>query len=282
MSRSAFLKRAIRIVGQSYLIIDAAAFCARMDPYFTTSGMGVDDPFPPASAEMPSWIVIVRLLPPRLVRCSVVEAQAYGGLANMFYIPLIFMVGLNAVGVLPYEWSPHTWPLPFGNFSAVPERGLRGMWGNWWHGFNRHFTATPGRYLAQVLGIPTQSLTGFALLTISAFFWSGIMHMGLIPPDPLSSRLSTGWLKLYVGGFFWSQIPAFGIEVAVSKLVARFIPQALNWSMTKVLVVVWTAAWLCLTVPLLVVPFRELSYWYYYPLPVSLLRGLSGRGWWTW
>ena len=282
MSRSAYFMRAINIAVQSYLLLDAAAFYVQTDPFFTTSGMGIDHPFPPPSAETPSWIVMLRLLPPRLVRCSMIAAQSYGAVTNMFYPPLTFMVGLNAVGLLPNEWSPHTWPLPFGHFSAIPERGLRGLWGSWWHGVNRQVTATPGRWLAQISGIPTKSLTGYALLTISAFFFSGVMHMGLVPPEPQASQMSAGWIRLYVGGFFWAQTLAFGFELAASKLFARCIPQALNWSVTKALVTAYTAAWLCLTLPLLAVAFQELRYWHIYPVPVSLLQGLSGKGWWTW
>ncbi|KAM0801832.1 hypothetical protein BDR22DRAFT_169395 [Usnea florida] len=281
MSRRAFLRRSVYVAVQCYLILDVAAFYTRTDPYFHVSGVGIDDPFPP-SAEMPSWLVVLRLLPPRFVRASVIAGQAYGMVAGGFHIPLIPAVGLNALGVVPYEWSPHTWPLPFGSFSAIPERGLRGLWGQWWHGVNRQFTAPPGRSLAQALSIPTNSIAGYALLTTSAFFFSGVMHMGLIPPEPQSSFLSAQWMRLYIAAFFWAQIPAFGFEVAVSKLVARFLPQALDWSMTRAIVIAWTAAWLCLTLPLLAIPFRELGYWHSYSVPVSLVRGLLGRGWWTW
>ena len=282
MSRGGAVRRAVKVAVLCYLILDVAAFYTRTDPYLHVSGVGIDDPFPPPSADMASWLVVLRLLPPRFVRASVIAGQAYGLVAGMFYIPLIPAVGLNALGVVPYEWSPHTWPLPFGSFSAIPERGLRGLWGQWWHGVNRQFTAPPGRSLAQALGIPTNSLAGYALLTTSAFFFSGVMHMGLIPPEPLSSMLSAQWMRLYVGGFFWAQVPAFGFEIAVSKLVARFLPQALDWSVTKAIVIAWTAAWLSLTLPFLVIPFRELGYWHFYSVPVSLVRGLSGKGWWTW
>ena len=276
------MKRGVNVAVHAYLILDAAGVYAKTDPYFTTSGMGVDHPFPSPSHEMATWLVVLRLLPPRLVRCSVLAGQIYGVVASMFYIPLTMMVALNALGLVPYEWSPHTWPLPFGSFSAVSKRGLRGLWGDWWHGVNRQFTAPPGKSLALALGISTKSTAGFALLTISAFLLSGFSHMGMIPPEPQSSLVSAGRMRLCVAGFFWAQIPAFGIEIAVSKLVARFIPQALSWSVTRAVVIAWTAAWLCLTLPFLTIPFRELSYWHYHPVPVSPLQGLSGLGWWTW
>ena len=282
ISRSAFLRHAAIIAVLSYLILDAAGFYARTDPYFFTSGMGVDQPFPPPSAQMPTWLVMLRLLPPRLVRSSVLAGHSYAAVTGMFYIPLMIMVAMNAVGILPYEWSPHTWPLPFGHFSTVSKRGLRGLWGGWWHGINRQITAPPGRSLVQALCIPTKSIAGYTLLTISTFFFSGVMHMGLIPPEPQSTLVSVGSMRLHVAGFFWAQIPAFGIELVVSKLVGRFIPRALNWSATRAVVIAWTASWLCLTLPLLTVPFRELGYWNNYPVPVSLLQGLAGKGWWTW
>lgn len=280
--RREFLRHAVPLVVRNYLILDAAAFYARTDPYFTTSGIGIDHPFPPPSAKMGTWAVILRLLPPRLVRSSVVAGQSYAMVSGLFYAPLILMVGLNILGMVPYEWSPHTWPQIFGPFSAVTEMGLRGLWGKWWHGVNRQITAPPGRWLAQALGIPTKSLPGYALLTISAFIFSGVMHMGLIPPEPPTDLLSARWMRFYVGGFFWAQIPAFAFELAVSKLVARFIPRLFDWTVTRVIVTAWTAAWLCLTLPLLTVPFRELGYWHCYPVPVSLLQRLSGKGWWTW
>ena len=282
ISRSAYMKRALSVAVSSYCILDAAAFYIRTDPYFTVSGMGVDEPFPSTSTETATWLVLLRMLPPRFVRCSVIAGQAYATVTSMFYIPLALMVGLNAIGIIPYEWSPHTWPAPYGPFSAVSERGLRGLWGTWWHGINRQFSATPGRWLAQALDIPTKSMTGYALLTISAFFFSGIMHMGLIPPEPQSTLMSANWMRLHIGVLFWAHIPAFAMEMAVSKLTARFMPQVLEWSGTRVLVFGWTAAWLCLTLPILAIPCRELSYWHYYSVPISPLQGLAGKGWWTW
>ena len=283
ISRVAFAKHAFSIALSSYCLLDVSSYYVTTDPYFTVSGMSVDHPFPSPSTEMATWLVLLRMLPPRLVRCSALAAQSYGMVSSLFYLPLLLMVGVDALGFLPHhEWSPHTWPMPYGPFSAVPERGLRGLWGTWWHGMNRQFSAAPGRWLTQALGIPTKSLRGYSLLTITAFFFSGLMHIGLVPPEPRSKTMSATWLRLYVAGFFWAQIPAFGIELAMSKLVARFIPQVLNWSMTRALVTIWTAAWLCLTLPILAVPFRELWYWHCYSVPVSLLRGILGKGWWTW
>ncbi len=282
LTRVAFSKHALIIIVQAFAILDATSCYVLTDPYFVTPGMGVDEPFPPPSTNLPTLLGTLRILPPRLLRSTVLAGQVYAMVTSMFYLPTIPVVGLNAIGVLPGEWSPHTWPVLFGSFSAVGERGLRGLWGSWWHHFNRHITSTPGRELAQVMGIPTTSSLGYVFLTVSAFSLSGVIHMGMIPPEPAPSLTSVNMMRLYLAAFFWAQIPAFQIELIVSKLVATSVPSVSRFPTTRILVLLWVAGWLSLTLPLLSVPFREIGYWRHFPLPVSLFRGLAGKRWLTW
>ena len=282
LTRVAFSKHAFLIIAQAFAILDVASCYVLTDPYFVTPRMRVDEPFPPSSKDLPILLNALRLLPPRLLRSTAIAGQAYSMVTSMFYLPTIPVVGLNAIGILPDEWSPHTWPVFFGNFSAVGERGLRGLWGSWWHQFNRQITSNPGRELAHVMGIPTTSTLGYSLLTVSAFFLSGAIHMGMIPPEPASSLMSANMMRLYLAAFFWAQIPAFQVELVVSKLVATSVPSVLRSPTTRIFVLLWVAGWLSLTLPLLSVPFREIGYWHYFPLPVSLFRGLAGKGWVTW
>lgn len=282
LSRSEFLRIAIPTTALGYMIMDATSYYVQTDPYFTTSEMSVDAPFPPPSQSMPTLLILSRLLPPRLLRCSVLAGQIYAMVTSMFFLPTIPAVCLNAIGLLPDEWSPHTWPVFFGSFSNVWEQGLRGLWGGWWHSMNRQITATLGRELAKTMGIPTKSLLAYGILTVSAFFFSGVIHVGMIPPEPESKLMSASAMRLYIAGFFWSQILAFAIELAVVKLAGRFMPSVVHWRLTKVLVLAWVASWLCLTLPLLTFPFREIGYWYYYVVPISLLRRLAGKRWIAW
>lgn len=282
MSRIAFLKHAMAINVTSYVLLDLAAAYVQTDSYFTTSHMSVDAPFPPLAGQMHQSLHLLRLLPPRLVRASVLAAQIYAIVTSLFYLGTPMAVGLNALRSIPDQWSPHTWPLFLGKFSEVWDRGLRGLWGKWWHHNNRQVTATPGRALAQAMGVKTSSTLGFGMLATSAFFFSGVLHMGLIPPYPRSNVLTSFEMKLYVGGFFWAQLPAFAIEVAVASFLARFAPDVPGWKLSKVVILVWTAAWLCLTFPLLTPPFRELGYWTRYPIPISVVQGLSSGHWRTW
>ena len=281
-SRLTFLKGALRTVIKSYIILDASCFYAQTDPYFSASNMSIDEPYPPPTSAMPAFLVLLRLLPPRLLRSSVLAGQIYAMVPGLFFLPTLPAVGLNALGFWPNEWSPQTWPEFFGKFSAVGERGLRGLWGSWWHGMNRQITATHGGAVADVLRIPSKSSARYMVLVTSAFFFSGVIHAGLIPPEPESKSLSAHMMRLHVAGFFWAQIPAFGVELATSELVDHFAPNATRRSLVRVLVMVWVAGWLCLTLPLLTVPFREIGYWHYYAVPFSIMRGVAGQGWITW
>ena len=282
LSRVDFLRIAGPMVFYDYLIMDFTSSYTQIDPYFNTSNLSVDTPIPVFAECSPFLLVMLRLLPPRLVRSSVLAAQAYAMVTFMFFLPTIPAIGLNAIEILPDEWSPHTWPVFFGQFSNVWKRGLRGLWGSWWHSMNRQITATPGHELAVAIGLPAKSSLAFAMLTVSAFFFSGVIHMGLIPPEPKSELMTANMMRLIVGAFFWLQVPAFAVEIAVAKMTAAFIPTARVWRLTRLLVLMWVACWMCLTLPLLALPFREIGYWHYYAVPVSLLRGVAGKGWITW
>ena len=282
LSRWAFLKHALGTVVQSYLILDATSCYVQTDPYFNESYLSVDTPFPLPTPGMATLLIILRLLPPRMLRSAVLAGQVYAMVTSMFYLPTLPALGLNAIGILPDDWSPHTWPVFFGRFSAVAERGLRGLWGSWWHHMNRQITATPGRSFVQALGVSTSSTLGYTIVTVFTFVLSGVMHMGMIPPEPTTKVRSANEMRLYVAAFFWAQIPGFMVEIVVSNLLTRSVPRLVHWSATRLIVLVWVASWLSLTLPLLTIPFREIGYWHHFPLPVSPLRGLAGKGWATW
>lgn len=280
LSRTAFLRYAISHILQRYLILDTTSSYVQTDFYH--SGMSVDAPFPSTASPTPTALTLLRLLPPHLIRASVLGGQIYAMVTLMFLIPALPAIALNALNLLSDEWSPHAWPLFFGPFSAIAERGLRGLWGTWWHQMNRHLVSTPGRSLAHAVGLSTSSLLGYYFLTTSAFFFSGVMHMGLVPPEPLNTSISVTEMRLCIAAFFWAQIPAIGVELLVSKNLRHLAPSFSRSPLAKVATVMWVATWFALILPILTVPFRELGYWHVYPVPVSVVQGLFGRGWLTW
>ncbi len=282
MNRTAFLRYALVHILAGYLILDVTSFYIQTDTYFYHSGMSVDGPLPRTTSSVPAALALLRQLPPRFLRASVLGGQIYAMVTLMFLIPTLPAIALNALELLSDEWSPHTWPIFFGPFSAIAERGIRGLWGSWWHQMNRHLVSTPGRFLANAWGIPRSSLLGYALLTTSAFFFSGVMHMGLVPPEPLHTKASAMEMRLRIAAFFWAQIPAIGVEILVSKILRRLAPKFSTSPLAKFLTMIWVAAWSAIILPILTVPFRELGYWRVYPVPVSIMQGLSGNGWLTW
>lgn len=285
MTRTAFLKHAVITSVFNYMCLDLSACYARTDPYFTTSGIDVDAPFPQIDPRLGVGglhLDLVRHLPPRLVRSSTLAAQIHGLIAGGFYPLTIPVIGLNAMGLIPDEWSPHTWPMFFGPFSVVLTKGLRGMWGSWWHQMNRQLHATPGRTLVSITGLDNQSYLGRMIVVVVAFLCSGWMHMGMIPPEPLSTTATPHEMRMTVAVFFWAQPLGIAIEYAAATLLGWAAPQVKSWLGARLLRFIWVSTWLCLTLPWLTVPFRELGYWTVYPIPFSVLSGLSGGRWWTW
>ncbi|KAI4268408.1 MAG: hypothetical protein L6R35_006768, partial [Caloplaca aegaea] len=183
--------------------------------------MALDDPWQDSPRISPTLFSLIQAMTPRVPRTAVLAGQAYACISQGGSLPVIPIVALSGIGLWPDEWSPHTWPIFFGRFSAVSEKGLRGFWGTWWHQTNRYLSI-PGRSLSQALGIPTESSLGYMLQVISAFVLSGVMHMGLIPPQPLSTAMTAMEMRSFVASFFWLQILGIGIELGVLKFVGRY------------------------------------------------------------
>ena len=145
---------------------------------------------------------------------------------------------------------------------------------------SRHVVSPPGRAFADVLHLDPRSRLRYMLVTVSAFGFSGLMHMGLIPPQPLHTTMTAMEMRLWIGSFFWVQIAGFGIELAVSRIFRRVGGQVSG--LVRMVVLIWVSTWLCATLPLLVPPFRELGYWSVYPIPFSIFQGVLGDGWLQW
>ena len=263
------LRRVLLRVIISYFFLDISTSLTTQDPYFTNR-IPLDSPL----AASPFSVI-----PPFLLRPILLATQLYSLLTLSFLLSALIPLFLSHLSLISDQWSPHTWPPVFGPLSSLASRGLRGFWGTHWHSMNRAMSSQPGRSLSQAMGINASSLLGYMLVTISAFGFSGVMHMGLIPPQPKSLNMTAMQMRLYMAGFFWAQIPGFGVEHVVGRIVSRF---AKGWRpdwVTKALVVLWTTSYLCATLMLLVPPFRELGYWKVSPVPLSLVQWARGKGW---
>lgn len=281
MTRLAFFKYGLFLATQSFIILDLTSTWARQDPYFHKSGIDIDDDLQDVVGKPAIYSFLSQHLPPRIPRTAVLAGQAYACITQGGSLSVLPVVALNAVGLWPDEWSPHTWPIFFGRFSAVSEKGLRGLWGTWWHQTNRYLSI-PGRALAQAVGISTRSTLGFMLQVVSAFFLSGIMHMGLIPPRPRGTSMMAMEMRFYIASFFWLQILGIGMELCAANLARRISLGRIISSIGRYCTLLWVMIWLSYTLPLLAIPFREIGYWTYPVLPVSVISRLGGGDWWVW
>ena len=281
LTRPTFLRRAASIVVYSFLVLDSAAFIAQFDPYFIDSTIGIDAPLS-LTPNAPNVLSFLSIFPPRILRSSIIATHIYGVITFGGALGSSLIVVTNHLGLLNDLWSPQSWPLFFGPFSAVAERGMRGLWGTWWHQTMRYPTSIPGRRLAQALGVKNRSTLDYSLRTVSAFFFSGVIHTGLVPPEPQYATMPASMVRLYVAMFFWVQAVAFALELLVSRIFRRISPNFTRTATAKALILTWVSIWLCLTIPIVAVALRELGYGTVYPIPISIWNGLTGRGWLTW
>ena len=273
MSKLHFARHAAAFIILDFLLLDATFCYVRHDAYFINNEINIDEVFRYQDLK-PAWVIRLQMLPPRLVRCTVLAAQVFAMVSGMFYIPTLPAAALNAAGVLPNEWSPHAWPPFFGEFSAVSKRGLRGLWGDWWHQINRIFVSMPASALADAFRLPRRSFIRYTILVSTSFFLSGILHTGLVPPRPLTTNMTANGMRLCVASFFWVQTVGIAVECVVEYWVRKWIPRAL-WALpVRILVLSWVACWLSICLPLLVEPFREIGYWHHSPVGSGILQPL--------
>ncbi|GAB7342992.1 hypothetical protein MBLNU457_g1089t2 [Dothideomycetes sp. NU457] len=127
----------------------------------------------------------------------------------------------------------------------------------------------------------------FTILTLTAFFNSGLVHLGLVPPHPLWSAYTANQLRLLVGGFFWIQPLGILLEIALSHFLASLLPKTwresdLGKMLKRMANLVWIAVWSCVCFPLLGEAARQLRWCAYHTVPVSALAWMRGEEWVMW
>ncbi|KAK4542980.1 hypothetical protein LTR36_005978 [Oleoguttula mirabilis] len=278
-SRTAFAKHAVLSFIRGYIILDLTRAYISHDPYFTDPTVSIRSPLPSPTS--------LQLAPPQLLRSLVVGAQAWALLSQMFYLPCLLPVGLHALGWLPDEWSPHNWPPYFGSPRAIFSQGVRGFWGQYWHQTMRWSVSGPGYALANMMRLGSGSMLRYAVISAVAFGLSGVVHMGLVPPEPLHATVNPNTIRLCVAAFFWVQPLAMFGELLVARIFAR-TTDLQYWQHGPALRLrmlangVWVIAWFTLALSLLGEAGRQLGYWRVWPVPVSVWQGVRGAGWVAW
>lgn len=273
-TRAGFSRQALLSFIRGYLVLDLTRAYHIHDPYFTDLNISVDSHLPFSEP--------TGLLLPRIFRSCVMGAEVWALISQFIYTPCIILVGLNALHWLPDEWSPHTWPPLFGDPMLILERGVRGLWGQYWHQAMRAFTSAPGEAVADLLRLKQKRLARYAMVVMISFGLSGVIHMGLVPPEPLCASMAVNEIRLHVAGFFWLQPFAITVEICAVRVLRVLVqPQFLDTGtgnrLTMVANMIWLMFWFSLCLPIFGEAARQLGYWRVWLVPVSLWRGLEGQ-----
>lgn len=277
-SRRHFFKQALINFVRGYLILELTSAYTRYDLYFMHHDIKLTSPLPFTSFQ---------IFIPRLFRSTVVGIQAWALVSQLFYLPCLFPVALNALGILADEWSPHNWAPYFGSAHMIFLHGLRGFWGRYWHQTMRHVVSAPGYAFADRLGLRHGGLWRYAIITFVAFLLSGIVHMGLVPPEPLYATVTPNVIRLYIAAFFGIQPVAMLAEVIMMRIMEPIVKATTLSAVWKLcfrvaLHACWLTAWFSLCLPLLGEAGKQLGYWRVWLTPLSMYEGIRGQGWIAW
>jgi hypothetical protein len=276
-----FISTAILRTITGYIVMDLTSAWTQQDPYFKTYDFGIDSALPPSTG--------LSLVPPRVLRSAVMALQVWATVGQQFQLPCILPVALHYAGYIPDAWSPHLWPPFFGSFTSIftsssSLAAIRGFWGRYWHQTLRFYCSSLGVWSADKLNLRRKSWKRYALLSGTTFFFSGVVHIGLVPREPMFAVESANYIRGLILSFFWLQPVGFAVEILASRGLRRIAGSrvGLQKEMLVVVNVVWFVGWCCLVLPLLGEAGRNLGYWRVWPVPVSLWKGVWEGQWFMW
>ncbi|KAG8532226.1 uncharacterized protein KY384_003867 [Bacidia gigantensis] len=263
ISRRQLLRKRIPEFIGLVLLLDILKSICMEDPYFLSLGPNTPSPFPR----------------PRLSRILLSVSFVYASLQTIFLLAPLVMVGLLSPKAIDQHAQPWLYSPYFGSVRAFSKKGLAGAWGQWWQQLFRFGFEQAGEAAARLIGQGWEKKTkkGQALRVFMAFACSGALHAcasytSLGPTKPLNSML-----------FFLLQILGVMGQRAMSIWLKTLgMTQKLPWWSREAGNAVFVATWFYITGPLVADDFAAVGIWLYEPVPVSLVRGLRGKGWWFW
>lgn len=284
------------------LFISGAALLSRYDPYFTAPHLiSMTSSFTPPISAPKTVQFIYNNVPAFAVRPLTIGFFGWALVTIEFSLlapPIIFFNYLT--GLPPDNWCPHTLPPYFGSFTdGALDNGVRGLWGTFWHAHLQNMILAPGKVLARAIGVDKrnragkQHWLGYALPMTSAFIFSGIIHMGLVPRNPAYQVSNVGpWsLRWRIASVFWFQPVGVAIEMALGKAIKSVVPKQYKnekgqidesnvfvRTLFRTIRLAWVLTWLCCSAPFIALPFADLSYWsiptaWFLPSPLKYFAG---------
>ncbi|KAI4177718.1 MAG: hypothetical protein LQ343_000181 [Gyalolechia ehrenbergii] len=245
------------------LTLDILKALTAHDPYFLSLPPSTPSPFPyPRSSRL-----ILSLL------------FTYTSLLNIFLLAPLGLACLLGPRILGPHASTWLYPPYFGPLSAVAEKGLAGLWGGWWHQLFRYAFEAAGDFVGgTLLRLPKKSTTGAAVRVTVAFCCSGYLHA-------CASYTVLGNTHPIKNSFAFFAVQPLGImaQRALSMWLRREgYREAIPVWMRRVGNVGVVVGWCLWTGPWIADEFAGAGIWLYEPLPVSLVKGMRGEGWWRW
>ncbi len=254
-----------------YILTDIVKYFVIQDPYF----LGL------APLTSPSPYALLQPYPTltRFLRLILALSSTHIVLALIFTLsPLLFPLLPQDFTRVPLHHASMYPPLFSPLFSTISHSGLAGFWGKCWHQMFRFGISQPGIYITKQLNLPPKGDVARAVQVLTAFFLSGCIHASAsytsFPPNGNVSRPVSGPLA-----FFLLQ----AVGVLLQRWLARIVKNnSFPESMRKVGNAGYVILWLYFTGPLLADDFARAGVWLFEPLPVSIVRGYMGEGWWKW
>lgn len=277
LTEADFVWTRVRTIATMYLILDFLAVFMTKDPYFI---LGPDydnildgNSLSPHLQHIPFWAL--RIYRQVFVLAGVLSAVSVAFNANdlaHYYI---------ARYVFPIRGELWQYSSTFGSVRQIPDRGLAGWWGGWWHQTFRMQFAAPATWMIR-RGYVTKGSVPAALTTaVVSFAQSGLLHifasMACIPHTKLWR--SPVFFLLQVVGIILQSMGAYVVEKHPPLMLpARDAVRIFNF---------WTTlGWLHLTAGVF---FDDLScsgLWLSEPVPFSVFRmfglGFPDDNWWRW
>ncbi|POS82709.1 hypothetical protein EPUL_006774 [Erysiphe pulchra] len=194
-----------------YLVVDAVWHLMMQDPYFK---------FGPNTYELPSHLKSLHPIALYLYRMTLVAFMLISSMRTGYAMCNAFMGYILGPKVLGLRGEPIYYNQVWGNFSKVYDRGLGGLWGNYWHQtFRNVFTAPtdlllekgyikPGKFTTKLIGLAIAFiLSGFihwaSMITafgdtkpFDEFIFYGLQGIGVALQSGLSKIFSSTIVKL--------------------------------------------------------------------------------------
>ena len=266
------LNIALRFIG-TLAALDTCKYLAMQDAYFwSLPRSDTPSPYPY----------------PYLSRLILSVTYVYFSLNAIFLLlPLL----TQSLGPRYLGYHAETWLYPdfFGTGKEVWDKGLAGAWGGWWHQLFRYgFEAWGDAIAAAIEKLPgggagswkKRTPRGKLLRTIVAFGLSAAIHTS-------ASYTTLGPTNPWGGSFRFFMVQPVGIVAQMllrkySKPLQSRLPQISAATIGGITNLLFVFFWFLWCGPWVSDDFAAGGIWLYEPIPFSLIRGLTGEGWWRW